>query len=217
MARSHPQHKCSSCILILFQACRAGRAMSSVSSAEDAGPTTAADDRDFSPNLGDAEREQRDAAAASPQTTGGTAAAMAAEVAQRVKGGASSAAEPTAGHARDGAADVGKSMLEEIMVLKQKQKEAREAKLLAAKKLRNAERRRSRLKKRARLLSDQDLMAVISMRNHEKTLSQRDSAPDEGVDENAKPLLDDLEAGPSSGATPKASMPTSASSKHPRT
>ena len=40
-----------------------------------------------------------------------------------------------------------------------------------SKELRNAERRRTRLKRRARQLSDQDLLAVISLRNHEKALS----------------------------------------------
>ena len=124
---------------------------------------------------------------------------MAAKVGQHVKGGASSAAEPTAGE-RDAVADVGKSMLEEIAALKQKQKEARDAKVLAQRQLRNAERRRSRLKKRARMLSDGDLMAVISMRNHERNMAQRD--------EDAELLLSHPDAGSSTDATPKASTAT---------
>ena len=177
--------------------------MSSVGSDGDAGGTAAADFR----------AEQCNAtAAASPQTAGGSFAAMAANIAQHVKGGASTAAEPTAGE-RDEVADVGKSMLEEITALKRKQKEAREAKVLAQRQLHNAERRRSRLKKRARLLSDSDLLAVISMRNHERAMGQRDSAPDQDDEEDAEPLVDDLDAGPSSGATPKASTATSASTK----
>ena len=178
--------------------------MSSVSSDGDAGGAAAADDRAFSPHLADGKREQLDAAAASPQTSKRTAAAMAAKDTQQVKGGASSAAEPTAGE-RDAVADVGKSMLEEISALKQKQKEARDAKNVVQRQLRNAERRRSRLKKRARLLSDGDLLAVVSMRNHERTMGQRDSAPDQGDDEDAELLLGHPEAGSSRDATPKAS------------
>ena len=128
-----------------------------------------------------------------------------------MKGGASSVAEPTAG-GRDAAVadDPGKSMLEEIMMLKQKQKEAREAKKVAQKQLRNAERRRKRLKQRAKQLSDADLLAVISLRNHEKTLGQRDSKPDDEDNEDAESIPDDGGAGPSSGSTPKtASKPSS--------
>lgn len=137
---------------------------------------------------------------------------MALEVAQHVKGGASSAAEPTAG-GRD-AADLGKNMLEEILLLKTKQKEAREAKMAVGKQLRNAERRRKRLKQRAKQLSDSDLLAVISLRNHEKTLGQRDSAPDEWGHEDAESGPDDRGAGPSSGASAAAS--TKPSSKKQR-
>ena len=93
-----------------------------------------------------------------------------------MKGGASAeptaeVAEPTAagGDAAD-AVDVGKTMLEEIAQLKKKQKEARDAKLAVGKQLRNAERRRKRLKQRAKQLSDADLLAVISLRNHEKAV-----------------------------------------------
>ena len=140
---------------------------------------------------------------------------MALEAAQHVKGGASSAAEPTAG-GRD-AADLGKSMLEEILLLKTKQKEAREAKMAVGKQLRNAERRRKRLKQRAKQLSDSDLLAVISLRNHEKTLGQRDSAPDERGHEDAESKLDDRGAGPSSGASSPAASTKPSSKKQRRT
>lgn len=209
MVRSHPQHKFSK--RILFHACRAARAMSNADSAEDAGTAAATDDRAFSEDLGDGQREERDAAAATPQAASGTAAALETACAQHVKGGASSVAEPTAG-GRDAAVadDPGKSMLEEIMMLKQKQKEAREAKKVAQKQLRNAERRRKRLKQRAKQLSDADLLAVISLRNHEKTLGQRDSKPDDEDNEDAESIPDDGGAGPSSGSTPKtASKPSS--------
>ena len=77
--------------------------------------------------------------------------------------------------------------------------------MAVGKQLRNAERRRKRLKQRAKQLSDSDLLAVISLRNHEKALGQRDSAQDEEDREDAESKPDDLGAGPSSGATPKAS------------
>ena len=204
MVRSHPQHKCFSCTLL--RACRAARAMSSGGVAGDAGTAAAADDRSFSPELEDGEREERDAAAATPQIPGGTAAALDVEAAQHVKGCASNATEPTAGErgAAD-AVDLGKSMLDEILELKKRQKDARDAKLVVARQLRNAERRRKRLKQRARQLSDADLIAVMSLRNHEKSLGQRGSAQDEEDHEDAEFNPDNSGAGPSSGATQKAS------------
>ena len=126
MVGSHPQHQCSGSILILL--CLAARAMSSSASDCAAGTGDAADDRAFSPDLGDGERDKRDAAAPAPQGTSGTApalasgtaAASASEVAHPVKGGAGSAREPSAAEQQPAAsgADVGKSMLEEIAQLK---------------------------------------------------------------------------------------------------
>ena len=127
-------------------------------------------------------------------------------------GDASSAAEPTAGgRGATAKVDVGKSMLEEISLLKQQQKEAWVAKKLVQKQLRNAERRRKRLKQRAKQLSDADLLAVISLRNHEKSMNQRDSPLDEADREDAESIPDDPGAGPSSAASPTSS--TKASSK----
>jgi hypothetical protein len=88
-------------------------------------------------------------------------------------------------------------MLDEISELKRKQKEARDAKLAVGKELRNAEKRRKRLKLRAKQLSDADLLAVISLRNHEKAKTQR-----KGDEEEEVPV--DPDAGPSSGASPAA-------------
>ena len=144
------------------------------------------------------------------------------EVAHPVKGGASSAAEPTAGAAEPTAAgghaadpvDLGKNMLEEIAQLEKKQKEARDAKVAAGRQLRNAERRRKRLKKRASKLRDADLLAVISLRSHEKALNQRDPATDGEAHEDAKSIPDDPGASSSSAATSKAT--TKPSSKKPR-
>ena len=138
---------------------------------------------------------------------------MASEGAKHSKGGASSAAEPTAGEPTADGGDVGKSMLEEIAQLKKKQKEAKAAKLALGKQLRNAERRRKRLKKRARQLSDADLLAVMSLRNHEKVAGLL-AATDEGDEENAKEMQDDPGASSSSAAPSKAT--TKPTSKKPR-
>lgn len=134
-----------------------------------------------------------------------------------MKGGAGCACEPTASEQQLAAAgaDVGKSMLEEIAQLKKQQKEAKDAKLAVGKQLRNAERRRKRLKKRANKLSDADLLAVISLRNHEKAVGgQGETATDEGDEENAKCIPGDAGASSSSAAPSKAT--TQPMSKKPR-
>ena len=56
------------------------------------------------------------------------------------------------------------ALLQSITRLKAEQKAMREAKKNVTKSLRNAEKRRARLKKRARQLSDVDLVAVLQMR-----------------------------------------------------
>ena len=187
-----------------------------------AGSAAASDDFAFSPDLGDGERDKRDGAGPTPEGTTGTAAALASgtaaafssKVAHPLKGGAGSACEPTAAEQQPAAAaDLGKSMLQEIAQLKKQQKEAKDAKVALGKQLRNAERRRKRLKKRASKLSDTDLLAVISMRNHEKAVGGKgDTATEERDEENAKCIPGD--AGASSGsATP---APTKPMSKKPR-
>lgn len=55
-------------------------------------------------------------------------------------------------------------LLSSIDRLKREQKAMKEQKKKLTKDLRNAEKRRSRLKKRARQLSDTDLVAVLQMR-----------------------------------------------------
>ena len=220
MAGSHPQHQCSSCILILL--CLPAPAMDGRGGASAAGSAAASDDFAFSPDLGDGERDKRDGAGPTPEGTTGTAAALASgtaaafssKVAHPLKGGAGSACEPTAAEQQPAAAaDLGKSMLEEIAQLKKQQKEAKDAKVALGKQLRNAERRRKRLKKRASKLSDTDLLAVISMRNHEKAVGGKgDTATEEGDEENAKCIPGDAGAS-SSSATP---APTKPMSKKPR-
>ena len=87
--------------------------------------------------------------------------------------------------------DQGVIMLREIAALKAEQKKAREAKRVVASQLRNAERRRKRLKQRASKLSDQDLLAVMSLRTHEKAMGRQvraDAAEEEDLDDSDSDL-----------------------------
>ena len=87
--------------------------------------------------------------------------------------------EPTAASSSGLPVDFGKSIIDDITALKQQKKKLRDQKAALTRDLRNAERRRSRLKKRAKALSDLDLLAVISLRNHEKSLGTAAHATDE--------------------------------------
>ena len=69
-----------------------------------------------------------------------------------------------------------KSIVDEIGALKQKQKEARDLKKQISKDLRNAEKRRQRLKKRARQLTDADLVAVMTLRARGKEVNAAGAA-----------------------------------------
>ena len=102
--------------------------------------------------------------------------------------------------------DPGKDLLDEISALKEQQKKAREEKQAITKELRNANRRRQRLKRRAKALSDADLLAVISLRNHEKALGRHPSAEEEEDDEDSDSELEDQTgngSAPSDAPSPK--------------
>ena len=92
--------------------------------------------------------------------------------------------EPTAAGSSGPALDPGQSILSAISALKASQKRLREEKKALSRDLRNAERRRSRLKKRAKMLSDADLLAVISLRNHEKAMGSAGQAESESESES---------------------------------
>jgi hypothetical protein len=81
-------------------------------------------------------------------------------------------------------ADPGRTMLAEIQALKEEQKKVRDARKEVAKKLRNAEKRRRRLKARANRLSDADLLAVISLRSHEKAHGNCGTAEEDEDDDS---------------------------------
>ena len=69
-----------------------------------------------------------------------------------------------------------KNILTEIQALKDAQKRAREEKKKITKELRNAEKRRQRLKKRAKQLSDSDLLAVMTLRSAEQGMRKREAS-----------------------------------------
>lgn len=78
--------------------------------------------------------------------------------------------EPTPECAQTGAS--GSALLSQIDNLKKEQKAARAARAKLSKDLRNAEKRRKRLKGKAKMLSETDLKEVLGMRATETTLKQ---------------------------------------------
>ena len=149
-------------------------------------PAAAEHERDGS------ELESMPTTALAPQTpAGGPAAASTETVVESPPGIGRTAREPTARPRCSAVADAGKHLLDEITALKEQQKKAQETKKAITKELRNANRRRQRLKKRAKLLSDADLLAVISLRNHEKALGRQPSAEEEEDDEDSESEFDE--------------------------
>lgn len=139
-----------------------------------------------------------------PQPAGGQEIATAEAVVEPAAVTAAVAAEPTAGRRRAAVADPGQTLLDEILALKDAQKVAKDAKKQVTKELRNANRRRQRLKKRAKALSDQDLLAVISLRNHEKALGRHASAEEEDEDDDSDSETEvSAPAASASGGTPQ--------------
>ena len=101
-----------------------------------------------------------------------------------------------------------KSVLDEIAALKAQQKEAREKKMQVTKELRNAEKRRQRLKRRAKQLTDVDLLAVVLLRNDEKALARNannaDHRPEEELaeSETESNTAESVRGGASASASP---------------
>ena len=105
-----------------------------------------------------------------------------------------------------------KNILTEIQALKAEQKRARDAKKQITKELRNAEKRRQRLKKRAKQLSDNDLLAVMTLRSAEQGLRKRD-AGEPTASAGAAEHSDSGTVTPTS--TTRASTPTSSPKQQP--
>lgn len=103
----------------------------------------------------------------------------------------------------------GKNILAEIQALKAEQKLAREAKLKITKELRNAEKRRQRLKKRAKQLSDSDLLAVITLRSAEQGVRKKEGGEPTAAAASA-------EQSDTGTATPTSSTAATTPQKSPR-
>ena len=191
MVRSHPQHQCSSPVGCFFKF--SARTSMDASGAELAAPLAA------SPGAAEHERDGGElepvpAAALAPQPqppADGPPAASTETVVESPPGVGRTGREPTARPRRSAVADPGKDLLDEIMALKDQQRRAKEAKKAITKELRNAHRRRQRLKKRAKALSDADLLAVISLRNHEKALGRHTSAEEDEDDDDSESEVDE--------------------------
>ena len=85
----------------------------------------------------------------------------------------------------DGAGESASSViLQNIARLKKEQADIRAQRAQVAKELKNAEKKRSRLKKKAKLLSDKDLLDVLHLRTVEKA-DRQTAAPAEDKDTSA--------------------------------
>ena len=203
MVWSDSQHKCSSRVARIF--CSSAAASMDAPTAEVSAPAAASE------GAADPERDSGEfeplptAALPPPPPADGSEAAGAETVVESARVLGRTSREPTAGRRRSAVADPGWTLLEEIMALKDEQKKAKDAKKAVTKELRNANRRRQRLKKRAKSLSDQDLLAVISLRNHERALGRHTAADDEDDDDESESELDE----PTATASSAASTPTS--------
>ena len=189
MVSSHSQHQRSSPVSCSFKF--SARSVMDASGAEPTASLAA------SPGAAEHERDggELEPAPATPRATappaGGSAPASAETVVESPSRVGRSGREPTARPRRPAGTDPGQDLLDEITALKEQQKKAKEEKKAITKELRNAHRRRQRLKKRAKALSDADLLAVISLRNHEKALGRHPSAEEEEDDEESDSELED--------------------------
>lgn len=95
----------------------------------------------------------------------GAVAAAAASTVELSAAAAAAAPDVEMDGVKKAAKTSGYDILGSIQALKEQQKKLREERKLIAKKLKNEEKRRSRLRKKARQLSDQDLVALLKMRS----------------------------------------------------
>ena len=106
------------------------------------------------------------------------------------------AAEATVADTRSGASagpGTGSELLESIERLKKQQRDLKTEKKRIGKQLKNAEKRRGRLRKKAKLLSDQDLLEVLQMRGN--TASSSSGPPVAGTDSRPQSLRPQQRAG----------------------
>jgi hypothetical protein len=124
--------------------------------------------------------DDRDAAASDderlldgPEASPGAGAAAAAEAALCSPAAASAAASPGGHRAPLVEPSANESLLDSIGRLKEQQAALRAERKKVAKDLRNAERRKNRLKRKARQLTDADLLQVMQMRTAKPTPSAK--------------------------------------------
>ena len=146
--------------------------------------------------------------AAAPAAGGQTAAASPIEIAERVvgepsavvtapkakaKGKARNRAKPKASAAVKRVEDVldKDTLSEQIRLLKDSQNEAKARRVALARDLRNTERRKSRLRKRARMLTDEDLLQVLMLRKGMRNMSKDKDEDDRTPTSAASGLTDE--------------------------
>ncbi len=95
----------------------------------------------------------------------GAVAAAAASAVELSAAAAAAAPDVEMDGVKKAAKTSGYDILGSIQALKEQQKKLRDERKLIAKQLKNEEKRRSRLRKKARQLSDQDLVALLKMRS----------------------------------------------------
>ena len=91
-------------------------------------------------------------------------------------------------------------MTSEIDELLAAQKRAREEKRRLANEMKNAKRRKQRLTKRARLLSTEDLLTVVALRESERAAREHASRANDTSDELVASERSDNEEGPPDAA-----------------
>ena len=91
--------------------------------------------------------------------------------------------------------------VQELKDLKEKAAQLRKEKKELARQLRNAERKQKRLKEKAKLLSDQDLLSVIIMRRDKKARGPEPPAPHASAAACPAPNIGDPQASDASEAT----------------
>ena len=172
MVWTNSQHQCSSISFLSASASSIRAAMAELEHGDWPAITAAKE-----PTLEDGNRDKLDgeptAAMSPPSASGQAAAGTEAHGLSPAGSGAGSSNDLVPSEA--GAVEKkGRSIMDEILALKLQQKEARDKKLQVTRELRNAEKRRQRLKKKAKQLTDADLVEVLKLRDHFKGVGRKE-------------------------------------------
>lgn len=180
MVWTHSQHQRSSISGYLASHTSARATMSLLDGAVAAAAAPAADEPTALEDRSRSEDAGEPTATQAPTPAGGQATGIAQAATLPPAGQPGSSNDLTAAAEEGAVTAKGKSIVDEINALKAEQKAARDQKKKITRDLRNAEKRRQRLKKRAKQLSDADLIAVMSLRVHEKMLGGKAAAGGDG-------------------------------------